>query len=134
MLLGADTALNPFSIRTSYQALLKLPVEERMKRMQDPAFRAQVLNEKPAPELVHRLSQFRQHIKVHDGLLATRAELRDGNLLVRREALEQLLTIVQARDPEYSDDARQAMVDMFEVMDDPETVAEYRRRLANSLF
>ena len=26
VLLGADTALNPFSIRASYQALLKLPV------------------------------------------------------------------------------------------------------------
>jgi N-acyl-D-amino-acid deacylase len=62
VMLGIDTALNPFSIRPSYQALLQLPVEERVKRMQDPAFRAQVLSEKPSAELLNRLSQFRQHI------------------------------------------------------------------------
>jgi N-acyl-D-aspartate/D-glutamate deacylase len=62
VLLGADTALNPFSIRPSYQALLKLPVEERMLRMRDPAMRAQILSEAPAEEYLKRLSQFRQHI------------------------------------------------------------------------
>ncbi len=62
VLLGADTALNPFSIRPSYQALLKLPIDERMKRMQDPAVRAQILSEAPSAELLNRLSQFRQHI------------------------------------------------------------------------
>jgi N-acyl-D-aspartate/D-glutamate deacylase len=62
VLLGIDTALNPFSIRPSYQALLKLPVAERVARMQDPAFRAQVLSEAPSEELMSRLSQFRQHI------------------------------------------------------------------------
>ena len=62
VLLGIDTALNPFSIRPSYQALLELPVAERMKRVQDPAFRAQVLKEAPSPELLNRLSQFRQFI------------------------------------------------------------------------
>jgi N-acyl-D-amino-acid deacylase len=62
VLLGIDTALNPFSIRPSYQALLQLPVAERIRRMQDPAFRAQVLSEAPSPELLNRLSQFRQRI------------------------------------------------------------------------
>jgi N-acyl-D-amino-acid deacylase len=62
VLLGADTALNPFSIRASYQALLKLPVEERMRRMQDPAVRAQILDDVPSEELLSRISQFRQHI------------------------------------------------------------------------
>jgi N-acyl-D-amino-acid deacylase len=62
VMLGIDTALNPFSIRPSYQALLKLPVAERIARMQDPAFRAQVLNEAPSVELLNRLSQFRQKI------------------------------------------------------------------------
>ncbi len=62
VLLGIDTALNPFSIRPSYQTLLTLPVAERMRRLQDPAFRATVLNEAPSPELLNRLSQFRQHI------------------------------------------------------------------------
>jgi len=62
VMLGIDTALNPFSIRPSYQALLQLPVAERIARMQDPAFRAQVLSEAPSPDLLRRLSQFRQHI------------------------------------------------------------------------
>ncbi len=62
VMLGIDTALNPFSIRPSWQALLKLPVAERMKRLQDPAFRAQVLSEAPSEELLSRLTQFRQHI------------------------------------------------------------------------
>ena len=62
VLLGIDTALNPFSIRPSYQGLLELPVVERMKRMQDRAFRARVLSEAPSPQLLDRLSQFRQHI------------------------------------------------------------------------
>jgi N-acyl-D-aspartate/D-glutamate deacylase len=62
VMLGIDTALNPFSIRPSYQALLSLPVAERMKHVKDPAFRAKVLSEKPAPEYLKRLSQFRQFI------------------------------------------------------------------------
>src|SRR5262249_41357807 len=62
VMLGIDTALNPFSIRPSYQEMLRLPVAERVRRMQDPAFRARVLNEAPSPELLNRLSQFRQRI------------------------------------------------------------------------
>jgi N-acyl-D-aspartate/D-glutamate deacylase len=62
VLLGADTALNPFSIRPSYEALLGLPVEERMRRMRDPAVRARILAEAPSEALLARLSQFRQHI------------------------------------------------------------------------
>ncbi len=62
VLLGADTALNPFSIRPSYQGLLKLPVDERMIRMRDPLVRAQILGEAPAEEYLKKLSQFRQHI------------------------------------------------------------------------
>ncbi len=37
VMLGVDTALNPFTIRPSYQELLKLPPAERLKRLQDPA-------------------------------------------------------------------------------------------------
>ena len=62
VLLGIDTALNPFSIRPSYQALLQLPAPERLKRLADPAMRAQILSEAPSPELVRLLSQFRQQI------------------------------------------------------------------------
>ena len=62
VLLGIDTALNPFSIRPSYSELLKLPASERLKRLQDPAMRARILSEAPSAELVNRLSQFRQQI------------------------------------------------------------------------
>ena len=40
--MGVDTALNPFSIRPSYQALLQLPAAERLKRLADPAMRARL--------------------------------------------------------------------------------------------
>jgi len=62
VLLGIDTALNPFSIRPSYQALLRLPPAERIARLQDPEVRRTILGETPSPQLVGLLSQFRQHI------------------------------------------------------------------------
>ena len=62
VMLGVDTALNPFSIRPSYQALLRLPAAERLARLQDPAVRAAILNDEPSAELVGRLTQFRQQI------------------------------------------------------------------------
>jgi N-acyl-D-amino-acid deacylase len=62
VMLGVDTALNPFSIRPSYQELLKLPAKERLARLQDPAVRATILNDRPSDELVRRLSQFRMQI------------------------------------------------------------------------
>src|ERR1700722_3406097 len=62
VMLGIDTALNPFSIRPSYQAMLQLPVDERIRRMQDQALRAQILSEAPSPALLERLTQFRKHI------------------------------------------------------------------------
>jgi N-acyl-D-aspartate/D-glutamate deacylase len=62
VMLGVDTNLNPFSIRPSWQELLRLPPEQRLTRMQDPAFRAKLLSEQHSPELLKRLSQFRQFI------------------------------------------------------------------------
>ena len=62
VMLGIDTALNPFTVRPSYQAVLKLPVDQRIKRLQDPAMRAQILSEKPSEALVERLTQFRKAI------------------------------------------------------------------------
>lgn len=62
VMLGVDTALNPFSIRPTYQELLKLPPAERLKRLQDPAVRAAILADRPSDELVNRLSQFRMRI------------------------------------------------------------------------
>ncbi|HEX2153171.1 MAG TPA: thioredoxin [Acidimicrobiia bacterium] len=50
------------------------------------------------------------------------------------EALEHLLTVVAARHDDVSDQARQAMVDLFDVLGEDPLVSEYRRKLANSLF
>ena len=62
IMLGVDTALNPFSIRPSYQHLLKLPAAERLARLQDPAVRASILADEPSAELLGRLTQFRTQI------------------------------------------------------------------------
>ncbi len=62
VMLGVDTALNPFSIRPTYQELLKLPPAERLRRLQDPTVRAAILADAPSDELVRRLSQFRMRI------------------------------------------------------------------------
>ncbi|MGA9015581.1 MAG: amidohydrolase family protein, partial [Acetobacteraceae bacterium] len=62
IMLGVDTALNPFSIRPSYQELLKLPAAERLARLQDPTVRAAILADEPSDELVRRLTQFRTQI------------------------------------------------------------------------
>ncbi len=51
-----------------------------------------------------------------------------------REALDVLLRVVAARDPDVSEEARQAIVDLFEVLGDDPLVAEYRKKLANALF
>lgn len=50
------------------------------------------------------------------------------------EALEQLLAVVEARSGDVSEEARQTMLDLFEVTDDAALVTAFRRRLANSLF
>ena len=51
-----------------------------------------------------------------------------------REALDVLLRVVSARGGEVSDEARQAILDLFEVLGDDPLVSEYRRKLANALF
>lgn len=51
-----------------------------------------------------------------------------------REALEVLLRVVAARGGDVSDEARQAILDLFEVLGDDPLVGEYRRKLANALF
>ncbi len=51
-----------------------------------------------------------------------------------REALEVLLRVVSARGGDVSDEARQAILDLFEVLGEDPLVGEYRRKLANALF
>ncbi|MCB9232531.1 MAG: amidohydrolase family protein [Bacteroidia bacterium] len=49
ILLGLETTFHPFMGFPSYKAISQLPLEERVKRMSDPAFKAQLLTEKSEP-------------------------------------------------------------------------------------
>lgn len=46
-LYGLDLSFNPFSFHPSYKAIGNLPLEEKVARMRDPAFRTQLLSEQP---------------------------------------------------------------------------------------
>lgn len=50
------------------------------------------------------------------------------------EALDQLLGVVAARADGTSEQARLVILDLFETIEDEPLVADYRKRLANSLF
>lgn len=47
MFYGLDLSLNPFSSHPSYKAIAGLPLAERVAKMRDPEFRAQLLSETP---------------------------------------------------------------------------------------
>ena len=49
ILLGLETTFSPFMGFPSYKAISHLPVAERVKKMSDPAFKAQLLSEKSEP-------------------------------------------------------------------------------------
>jgi len=44
-MLGLESTLHPFVSRPSYKAIARLPLEERVRRMRDPAMRAAILSE-----------------------------------------------------------------------------------------
>lgn len=48
VLMGLETLVHPFSRHPSYMAIADLPLDERVARMRDPAFRVQLLTERPA--------------------------------------------------------------------------------------
>ena len=60
VLLGLEGSQNPFSGTPSYKSIADLPLAERVRRMRDPAFRAQLLSEDPKKgstfPLFHRLA------------------------------------------------------------------------------
>jgi N-acyl-D-amino-acid deacylase len=62
VMMGIGTALNPFTVRPSYQALERLPIAEQRARLRDPQVRRQILAEAPSQADVDRLSQFRQAV------------------------------------------------------------------------
>ena len=60
ILLGLEGSQNPFSGTPTYKSIAHLPLAERVRRMRDPEFRAQMLSEDPKKDstfpLFHRLS------------------------------------------------------------------------------
>jgi N-acyl-D-amino-acid deacylase len=60
VMMGVGTALNPFTVRSSYKALESLPIEQQRKRLRDPEVRRKILAEKPSEADVAKLAQFRQ--------------------------------------------------------------------------
>ncbi len=49
IVLGLSTTLNPLLMRPSYSAIAKLPLPERLAKLKDPALKAKILAEEPAP-------------------------------------------------------------------------------------
>jgi len=49
IVLGLSTTLNPLLMRPSYSAIAKLPLAERLAKLKDPAVKAKILAEEPAP-------------------------------------------------------------------------------------
>ncbi len=47
MFYGLELSFHPFAYHPSYKAIARLPLAERVARMKDPAFRAQLLSEEP---------------------------------------------------------------------------------------
>ena len=62
LLLGLDTHMNPFSMRPSYEPLMKLPLAERIARLRDPAVRAEILADKPSEKQMARLNPLRREV------------------------------------------------------------------------
>lgn len=59
VLLGVGATLTPFSTREGYQELLKLPNEERLARLRDPAMRERILKAEVSASALDKLSPSR---------------------------------------------------------------------------
>ena len=69
LMFGLDTTLNPFSTHSSWKAIAGLPLAGKLARLRDPAFRAQLLAEKPesnAPFLTMVLQNFEKMFVLGD--------------------------------------------------------------------
>jgi len=62
VVLGVGLALNPFSIRPSYQQFKGMPRAELLTRLRDPEVRRMILADKPSDVQLKKLAQFRQLI------------------------------------------------------------------------
>jgi N-acyl-D-aspartate/D-glutamate deacylase len=61
MVHGLECSMHPFFLAPSYLAIAELPLEERVRRMQDPALRARILAEAAQPPDNRRLNTITQH-------------------------------------------------------------------------
>jgi len=69
MLYGLQSSLHPFMSHPSYKPIAHLPHDEIVAKMQDPAFRAQLLSEEPEtdnPVALHLLTNFAQMFPLGD--------------------------------------------------------------------
>jgi len=62
VMMGIGTALNPFTVRPSYQEFEKLSIAEQRARLRDPEARRRILADRPSEADVAKLAQFRQHV------------------------------------------------------------------------
>jgi N-acyl-D-aspartate/D-glutamate deacylase len=62
VMMGVGTAINPFTVRPSYQQCEKLSITEQLAQLRDPDTRRRILADKPSEAEVAKLAQFRQHI------------------------------------------------------------------------
>jgi N-acyl-D-aspartate/D-glutamate deacylase len=93
VLLGLEGSQNPFSGTPSYKSIADLPLAERVRRMRDPDFRAQLLSEDPKAgntfPLFHRLA-FEQMFRFGP----------DGNYEPRREDSLAAIAAREGRSPQ----------------------------------
>ena len=61
MVHGLECSMHPFFLAPSYLAIADLPLEDRVRRMQDPALRARILAEAAQPPDNRRLNTITQH-------------------------------------------------------------------------
>ena len=57
ILLGFNATLNPFLLHPSYQSILKLPLEQRLRILAAPEFKAKLLSETPGDARYDRMKQ-----------------------------------------------------------------------------
>jgi N-acyl-D-aspartate/D-glutamate deacylase len=101
LMFGLDTTLNPFSTHSTWRQIAALPLAEKVARLREPAFRAQLLAERPeskAPFFVHVLWNFEKMYVLGDPPdyeqpkeRAVAAQARAGGVEPQELALEVML-------------------------------------------
>ena len=67
VMLGFEISQNPFMLCPSFKAIAQLPFEQKMAKLRDPAFRAQLLSEDcPDPTIAHRTRSWDKIFQLND--------------------------------------------------------------------